>query len=81
MMQIGCETCLRLQKLYSEALRRYADALGERVLGIQGGNYTPDSDVLIKIERADRACSTARRALEQHEVEAHAKIAKAKVAS
>ena len=71
--QISCETCLKLQKKYSAALRKYADVLERRTQAVAQGNYTPDAESIGAINGADWACSEARAVLERHESQAHPK--------
>jgi hypothetical protein len=71
--QVGCEVCLKLQKEYSAALRRFADAMEKRTESIANGNYAPDRQAIEAMSDAEWACSEARLVLERHESAAHPK--------
>ena len=73
MLQIGCETCLKLQKAYSEALRRYADAMQFHTERITQGDYTLAASSHSAIHEAETLCATHRRVLEHHEATEHKK--------
>ena len=75
MLQIGCETCLRLQKSYSEALRQYADALQSHTERITQGDHTRTVESHHAIGQASRLCAERNYALERHEVAEHKKKA------
>ena len=71
--QIGCEMCLKLQKEYSAALRRYAEVLERRTEAIAQGNYTPSNESVAAVNDAEWRCSEVRLVLERHESQAHPK--------
>ena len=75
MAQIGCEICLKLQKTYSEALRKYVNALDVQTRHIERADYPIPVSVRAAITQADADCATARRVLESHEIAAHQKKA------
>ena len=75
MPQIGCEICLKLQKTYSEALRKYVNALDVQTGHIERADYPVPTQVRSAIVQADVDCANARRILESHEVAEHQKKA------
>ena len=73
MIQIGCETCLKLQKSYSEALRQYADAMQAHTERITQGDHTKAAESHLTIRQAQDLCAEHRRVLEHHELTEHKK--------
>ena len=73
MSQIACETCLKLQKAYSAALRIYADALQSHTDLISQREYTKAPESKRAILQADELCIQHRMALQKHETEMHGK--------
>ena len=69
MLQIGCETCLKLQKAYSEALRQHADAMQAQTERITQGDHTKAAE----FRQAHDLCAEHRRVLEHHETTQHKK--------
>ena len=75
MVQIGCETCLKLQKSYSHALRQYADAMQVHTDRITQGDHTHAAESHIAIHDAETLCTSHRSMLEHHELAEHKKKA------
>ena len=73
MAQIGCETCLKLQKLYSQALRIYADALQAHTNLIVQREHGQTAESQRAILEADELCTQHRVALQRHESDSHGK--------
>jgi hypothetical protein len=73
MPQIGCETCLKLQKSYSEALRQYTDAMQRQVDFIADGDFSHAHETHAAIDQAHSLCAEHRRVLEHHELTEHKK--------
>lgn len=71
--QIGCETCLKLQKSYSEMLRQYVDTMQRQVDFISQGDYARARECHAVVDQAHQLCADARRVLQTHEAEAHGK--------
>jgi hypothetical protein len=71
--QIGCETCLKLQKEYADALRLYADAVDQRTETLTQGNHASDRAAIAAVNSADWVCAEARLSVERHESRAHPK--------
>ena len=69
--QIGCETCLKLQREHSAVLRLYADAVEQRAEALAQGNFKSDTEATIS--SAYWVCSEARLLVERHESRAHSK--------
>ena len=73
MIQIGCETCLKLQKSYSSALRIYTDAMQQQVDYIANGDFDRARETHTAIDQAGQLCAEHRRVLEHHELTEHKK--------
>ena len=73
MLQIGCATCLKLQKAYSQALRQYADAMQSHTERITQGDHTKAAESHLTIRQAQDLCTQQRRVLEHHELTEHKK--------
>jgi hypothetical protein len=70
-MPIGCETCLKLQKSYSEALRQFTDAMQRQVDFIINGDFEKATASHAAIHQAQQLCVEHRHILERHEVAEH----------
>ena len=75
MSQIGCETCLKLQKSYSEALRKFTDAMQRQVDLISQSDFSMAREMQTAIHQAQQLCVEHRHILERHEVTEHKRLA------
>ena len=73
MLPIGCATCLKLQKAYSQALRQYADAMQSHTERITQGDHTKAAESHLTIRQAHDLCAQRRLVLEHHELTEHKK--------
>ena len=73
MPQISCETCLKLQKSYSEALRQFTDAMQRQVDFIIDGDLKKTNASHAAIHQAQQLCVEHRHSIERHEVTEHKK--------
>ena len=70
-MPISCETCLKLQKSYSEALRHFTDAMQRQVEFIVNRDFSHAQETQAAIHQAQQLCLEHRHILERHELAEH----------
>jgi hypothetical protein len=68
---IGCEICLKLQKLYAAALRHYVDSLQHHTNLVTQGDFVHAVESRKVIEQISLLCAEQRSALQRHHVEVH----------